>query len=306
MAGRKLAGLFSEIKQHAPESGIRRAAKDALEARADSLISLGGGSPIDATKIVVKELSENFQKTPPPHIAVPTTLSAAEFSHSAGMTDEKLKRKTGVRDLRMVPRLIFLDPEMTLPTPGWLWGSTGMRSLDHAVEAVYSPRHQTYVDTLALEAIRLLFGNLKKSIQEPIDVKFRLACQLGAWMSDAGVLSVGTGISHSIGRVIGATWNIPHGITSCLTLAEVMRLEAKRNPERLVLIARAEGKKIQGVPEEVAMSAADGIARLVHELGLEKRLRDYGIEKRDFPKIAREAGTSEQADEITGILERIW
>jgi alcohol dehydrogenase len=222
------------------------------------------------------------------------------------MTDEKLNRKTGIRDLRMVPRLIFLDPELTLPTPGWLWASTGLRSLDHAIEAVYSPRHQPYVDTLALEAIRLLFSNLKKSIQEPIDVKLRLECQLGAWMSDAGVLSVGTGISHSIGRVIGATWNIPHGITSCLTLAEVMRLEAKRNPERLVLIAGAEGKKTQGVPEEVAMSAADGIAGLVQELRLEKRLRDYSIEKTDFPKIAREAGTPEQAGEITAILERIW
>ncbi|MBO0887624.1 iron-containing alcohol dehydrogenase, partial [Candidatus Bathyarchaeota archaeon] len=98
-AGRKLAGTFSEIRQHAPETGIRNAAMAAAKARADVLISLGGGSPIDATKIVVKELSENFREAPLPHVAVPTTLSAAEFSHSAGMTDEKLKRKTGVRDI---------------------------------------------------------------------------------------------------------------------------------------------------------------------------------------------------------------
>jgi alcohol dehydrogenase class IV len=267
---------------------------------------LGGGSPIDATKIVVKELSDNFRHQSIPHLAVPTTLSAAEFSHAAGMTDEKLKRKTGFRDVRMVPRLIFLDPELTIPTPAWLWASTGMRSLDHAIEAVYSPRHQPYVDALALEAIRLLFHNLKKSIQVPVDPKSRLSCQLAAWMSDAGALSVGTGISHSIGRVIGATWNIPHGITSCLTLAEVMRMEARKNPERLIATAEAEGKTTQGRPEEVAMSAAEGVAELVRELGLEKRLRDYGIEKADFPNIAREAGSPEQAAEIMRILERIW
>ncbi len=305
-SGRKLGGVFAEIKQHAPETGIRGAAKAASEAKADSLISLGGGSPIDATKIVVKELSDNFHRQSIPHLAVPTTLSAAEFSHAAGMTDEKLKRKTGFRDVRMVPRLIFLDPELTVPTPGWLWASTGMRSLDHAIEAVYSPRHQSYVDALALEAIRLLFQNLKRSIEEPVDPKFRLACQIAAWMSDAGALSVGTGISHSIGRVIGATWNIPHGITSCLTLAEVMRMEARKNPERLVPVAGAEGKTTEGTLEEVAMSAANGVAELVRELGLEKRLRDYGIEKVDFPNIAREAGSPEQSAEIMRILERIW
>jgi maleylacetate reductase len=305
-AGRKLAAVFSEIRQHAPESGVKKALKAASDARADALISLGGGSPIDATKLVVKELSANFTREWLPHIAVPTTLSAAEFSHSAGVTDERLRRKTGYRDLRMVPRLILLDPEVTIPTPAWLWASTGLRSLDHAVEAVYSPRHQPYVDTLALQAIRLLFQNLKRSIQEPVDTGSRLACQLGAWMSDAGVLSVGTGISHAIGRVIGATWNIPHGITSCITLSQVMRLEAKRNPARLIPIAEAEGKSAQGSSEEIAMAAADGVADLVRDLGLEKRLRDYGVEKKDFPVIAREAGGSEQTAEIISILEKIW
>jgi alcohol dehydrogenase class IV len=305
-AGRTLAGVFSGIKQHAPESGIKLATKEASDAQADSLISLGGGSPIDSTKIVVKEISDNFRRQPLPHFAVPTTLSAAEFSHAAGMTDEKAKRKTGFRDVRLVPRIVFLDPELTAPTPGWLWASTGIRSLDHAVEAVYSPKHQPFVDTLALEAIRILFSNLKRSIQDPIDLKSRLACQIGAWMSDAGALSVGTGISHSIGRVIGATWNIPHGITSCLTLAEVMRMEAKKNPERLIPIAGAEGKAMNAHPEDVAMSAADGVAELVQELGLSKRLRDYGIRKDDFPFIAREAGGPEQVAEILKILETIW
>ena len=305
-AGTKLAGVFSEIKQHAPMSGIRRAATAVREAKADSLVSLGGGSPIDSTKIIVKELSEDFQRPSIPHIAVPTTLSAAEFSHIAGTTDEKLNRKIGFRDLRMVPRLTFLDPDLTIPTPGWLWASSGIRSLDHAVEAVYSPNHQSYVDTLALKAIHLLFQNLKNSTENPADLTSRLNCQLAAWMSFAGVVSVGTGLSHSIGRVIGATWNIPHGITSCLTLSEVMRMEAERTPERLALIASAEGKNTEGVPvDKIALEAADGVADLVRELGLSKRLRDYGITKDDLPKIARDVGGRESADALE-ILERIW
>jgi alcohol dehydrogenase len=305
-AGRKLTGVFSEIKQHAPMSGIRRAATAVREAKADSVISLGGGSPIDSTKIIVKELSEDFQRPAIPHIAVPTTLSAAEFSHIAGMTDEKLNRKAGFRDLRMVPRLIFLDPELTIPTPSWLWASSGIRSLDHAVEAVYLPKHQPYVDTLALEAIHLLFQNLKVSTEDPANLKSRLTCQMAAWMSFAGVVSVGTGLSHAIGRVIGATWNIPHGITSCLTLSEVMRMEAERNPGRLALIARAEGKNVEGVSvEKAALQAADGVADLVRGLGLSKRLRDYGVRKEDLPKIARDVGGRESSDALR-ILEKIW
>jgi maleylacetate reductase len=304
--GRKFSGVFSGIKQHAPESGIRNATKAAQGANADALISLGGGSPIDSTKIVAMEISNRFQQALLPHLAVPTTLSSAEFSHVAGMTDEKQKRKTGVRDVRLVSRIIFLDAEFSVPTPGWLWASTGIRSLDHAVEAVCSPKHQPFVDALALESIRILFQYLKRSVQQPVDLDSRSACQFAAWMSDAGALSVGTGISHSIGRVIGATWDIPHGITSCLTLAEVMKAEAERNPERLVPIAFAEGRPVAGSSKQVARSAADGVAELVNELGLSKRLRDYGIKRTDFPAIARESGRPEQNAEIIKILENIW
>src|SRR5207247_10147013 len=144
------AGIFWEIRHHARLTANRRAATALREAKADSLISLGGASPIDSTKIIVKHLSEDSQHPAIPHTAVPTTLSAAEFSHVAGMTDEKLNRKTGFRHLRMVPRSIFLDPELTIPTPGWLWASSGFRCLDLAVEAVYSQNSQSYVNTLAV------------------------------------------------------------------------------------------------------------------------------------------------------------
>jgi len=305
-SGRKLAGVFSGVKQHAPISGIKRAIGEAQSAKADSLISLGGGSPIDSTKVVVKELSENFTKPAIAHLAIPTTLSAAEFSHSAGMTDDTTKRKTGVRDPRLVPRFIFLDPKITIDTPSWLWACTGIRSLDHAVESIYSPRHQPYVDTLALESITLLFRNLKRSADNPTEIAPRLACQTAAWMSFAGVQSVGTGLSHAIGRVIGATWDIPHGITSCMTLAEVMRQKARKYPERLALIAEAEGQDSKALSErEHALSSADRVEELVKDLRLSKRLSDYGIEKDDLPSIAKEASGPEEYSMALEVLQVI-
>jgi alcohol dehydrogenase class IV len=306
-SGRNLVGVFSGIKQHAPISSINGAISEVEKTKADSLISLGGGSPIDSTKIAVKELSENFAKPIIPHLAIPTTLSAAEFSHSAGMTDDTSKRKTGVRDPRLVPRFIFLDPKITVDTPSWLWACTGIRSLDHAVESVYSPKHQPYVDTLALESIRLLFQNLKSSTKSPSEISPRLACQMAAWMSFAGIQSVGTGLSHAIGRVIGATWDIPHGVTSCLTLAQVMRHEAQRYPDRLAMIAEAEGQDLKGMSQiRLALSAAEGVEDLVKDLGLSKRLSDYGIKKEDLLSIAKDASAPGEYSTAFQVLEAIF
>jgi alcohol dehydrogenase class IV len=306
-SGRKLVGVFSGIKQHAPISDIKRAIGEAQRTRADSLISLGGGSPIDSTKVVVKESSENFTKPTIAHLAIPTTLSAAEFSYSAGITDDNTRRKTGVRDPRLVPHIIFLDPKITVDTPSWLWACTGIRSLDHAVESIYSPRHQPYVDTLALESIRLLFQNLKRSTNNPTELAPRLACQTAAWMSFAGVQSVGTGLSHAIGRVIGAPWNIPHGITSCLTLAEVMKHQAGKYPDRMALIAQAEGQDPKGLSKDKqAEFAAHRVEELVKELGLSKRLSDYAIKREDLPSIARDASGPEEYSMALDVLDAIF
>ncbi|TMI44700.1 iron-containing alcohol dehydrogenase [Candidatus Bathyarchaeota archaeon] len=305
-SGRKFAGVFHEILQHAPLGPIRKAAQEAQESGADALISLGGGSPIDSTKILVKELSRDFSKPSLPHIAIPTTLSAAEFSHTAGMTDENQKRKMGVRDPRMVPRVVFLDPQLTIPTPKWLWSSTGMRSLDHAVESIISPKHQPYVDTLALEAIRLIFRYLPKSSEDPADLTSRLSCQMAAWMSYAGPISVGTGLSHAIGRVIGARYDIPHGITSCITLAEVMRMTASKTPERLIPVALAEGVQVDKMTvEQASLMAADKVTELLKELALTKKLSSYDIPKKDLPKIAEEIG-SQNTSEVLRLLERVY
>ena len=306
-SGRKLVGVFHGILQHAPLGPIKKASQEARESGADALISLGGGSPIDSTKILVKELSGDFSKPALPHIAIPTTLSAAEFSHTAGMTDENQKRKMGVRDPRMVPRLVFLDPQLTIPTPKWLWSSTGIRSLDHAVESIISPKHQPYVDTLALEAIRLIFRYLPKSSEDPADLTSRLSCQMAAWMSYAGPISVGTGLSHAIGRVIGARYDIPHGITSCITLAEVMRMTASKTPERLIPVALAEGVQVDKMTvEQASLTAADRVTELLSELSLTRKLSSYNIPREDLPKIAEEVASRQDAGEVLRLLERMY
>ena len=95
-----------------------------------------------------------------PEIAIPTTLSAGEFTPFAGMTQEETREKGGVGEPRLQAKAVILDPELTLETPAWLWAGTGMRALDHAVEGAYSNRHNPVSDAMSARAIKLLNEHL--------------------------------------------------------------------------------------------------------------------------------------------------
>ncbi len=133
LLGEKHAGTYVGMSEHTPGSAVEEAAGRAGDA--DLLVGVGGGSVIDGTKAVAVRLGYPFQ------VAVPTTLSGAEWAHRVGVTDEAKGRKAGFADERAVPPVVILDPQATVFTPERLWLSTGIRALDHAVEG--------FLDTLA-------------------------------------------------------------------------------------------------------------------------------------------------------------
>ena len=171
---------FAAIKEHAPQSGVQAAAASVREHHADLLVSVGGGSPIDAAKAV--KLLLKAETVPLKHIAIPTTLGAAEFSHLAGITDDATRTKGGLAKPELVPNSVILDANLTLATPPQLWLSSGIRALDHAVETLYAPGQHPISDVLALEAVRKLFEFLPRSHQDPHNVEVRAELQLAAWM----------------------------------------------------------------------------------------------------------------------------
>src|SRR3984957_16770202 len=171
-AGSALSGVFTGAAQHVPSQTVTELVAEARRVGADALVSFGGGSPIDTVKNAAWQLmggragsrtidfsagaAESGRGGDILHIAIPTTLSAGEFTSAGGVTDESTKVKGGVADPRLQARVVILDPALTVETPAWLWASTGMRALDHAVEGSYSTRHQLVIDTLAARAIALL------------------------------------------------------------------------------------------------------------------------------------------------------
>src|SRR5208337_2217078 len=185
--------------------------------------------------------------------------SAGEFTPFGGVTDETTRRKGGVGDPRLQPKTVILDPALTVETPAWLWASTGNKALDHAIEAGYSVRHQMLTDTLASRSIALLIAHLLPSMQThgADELAHRGRCQLAAWLSIFGAINTRLGLSHALGHQIGARWDVPHGVTSCITVPHVMRLMARLAPERFGPIAEGFGLRFdEANPGPAAMECA--------------------------------------------------
>ena len=330
--GGRHAGTFAGIGQHAPSRGVAEAARRAREAGADALVSVGGGSPIDAAKLVALALAEGWTEPaqftahatraaraePPrpllPHVAVGTTLSAAEFTGAAGVTDEATRFKGGHRHPAMAPRVVVLDPELTLATPWALWAATGIKALDHAVERLYVPGRQPFTSALCLEAIRLLLEHLPLSgADRPDAVARRGYCQVAAWLSMYGYPDVPTGLSHALGHQLGAFCGVPHGVTSCVTLPPVVRFVGQTDPAALADVARAFALPAgPGGTADAGERIAERIAALVAHLGLPGRLRDAGVSREQLqPLLAstarelRERGVATEA-EIRALLTAAW
>jgi maleylacetate reductase len=267
------------ISQHAPMSEIDAGVEQA--AGADGIVSFGGGSAIDAAKIMSVRLADNGKALR--HVAVPTTLSVAELASGAGYTNEA-GDKAGLRDPRLLAETVIYDAELTLATPMPLWLSTGIRALDHAVEGFLAPGEHPFNDAMALDSIRRLFDSLPRAKASPEDVDVRTENQLAAWFSFTLPGASAGGLSHTMGKQIGARHGIPHGVTSCLLLPHVMRYLGPKMPERMA-----------------ALPSPDEVYRLITELGLPQHIAAYGIGEPELKRAAEELGDKYPAEDLLSI-----
>ena len=166
-------------------------------------------------------------------IAIPTTLSGGDFNLSAGCTDPRSMLKEIYRHPRLMPRVIVLDPAVTLRTPIWLWLSTGIRALDHAVETICADTADPRSWLESMQAVRLLHSALPRTLADPADLAARLDALLAVWLAtEHNRFGISMGASHGIGHVLGGTCNVPHGYTSCVMLPTVLRWNEPANAAR--------------------------------------------------------------------------
>lgn len=300
--GARHAGTYAGVTAHSPRQCVIDIAAQASAVDADLLLAIGGGSAIDAAKAALMALRYGYT-TPEqlePHanrrepdlgrtpsdaaqwcrvLAVPTTLSGAEFASSAGLTDPQRAIKQAFTAPMMMPVSVILDPAMTRATPLRLMLGTGIKAVDHATERVTSAFATPFSDAVSLLALRLLAQALPRIAADPQDLAARADAQYGMFMSLAGsATGAMANVSHAIGHVLGAHAGVPHGETSCVMLPAVLRWNADATVSQQRAIAQA-----LGTPES---SAADGIERLVRSLGLPTRLSEVGVTREAFAAIA--------------------
>lgn len=301
--GHRLVGVYDGISAHSPVDEVAAAAVAVLESKVDLVVALGGGSVIDAGKaacyaswnglVTGKSLLEGLPKGWAPSdwdrplegvrlLAIPTTLSAAEFSSHAGITDLETGRKHVVLHPQMVPKVVILDPRATFETPAELLLSSAVRAVDHAVERFCSIRPTPFSDAVSRQAMEMLRDSLPMILRECNDPGPRATAQAASWLSImGGWAGTPVGASHGLGYILGAYKGVPHGHTSCLMLHAVLRWNSKALSEdglrRQELVASCFGG---------AASAGDGIESFVRSLQLPTRLSAMNIQPSQFADIA--------------------
>lgn len=308
--GERFAGLFDGVPQHTSREVVARATQAALDAQADLLVAVGGGSVVDAAKMIsvcmehrltdpALEGLDAFETKPGPDgrpiraefrgpsvrmIAVPSTLSGGEYNAGCLVTDTQRKLKQTFFHPLMMPLAIVLDPALALHAPETLWIGSGTRAMDHAIEALCSRGGNPLVDAVVLDGIRRMVYALPRSRANPQDAEARRDCQIASWLCSFGLQSrVPMGASHAIGHVLGGSCDVPHYLCTPVMMPGILRFNESVTGDAQRLLAAALGH-----PEK---SASDAFRSFAQSLGLPTSLAAVGVGRDQFDLISRNTMT---------------
>ena len=307
--GVAVVGQFSASVPHTPRETVLAAAAAVRAANPDGLVSFGGSTVVDTTKGVVLAAAAGIrqaadfdrwtQEAHPssklddavlPHVALPTTLSGAEYSRDIGVTDEVLRKKQIFRYDAVSPQSILLDPQLTAATPARLWAATGVKVMSDAIEQLYSRSSHPVIDALCVAAVRAFSAELPHSFDadEHRRMRARLRCQLASWQTLFGMHNAGTrvGIGGALRHQLGGMFRIPHGEATCVMLPHLLRYNFQAVPDRYAALAEALQIADGGNDQDRIEAIVAHVGKLIDALGLPTRLAPLGVTRDDLPALA--------------------
>lgn len=271
--------------------------------KADCIIAIGGGSPIDTAKAIgiittnpefsdVLSLEGNANTKNPclPILAVPTTSgTAAEVTINYVITDESTHRKFVCVDPHDIPMVAFVDSDMMMGMPKSLAAATGMDAMTHAIEGYITQGAWELTDMLHLKAIEIIGRSLRDSVNE--NQKAREEMALGQYIAGMGFSNVGLGLVHGMAHPLSAWYNIPHGVACASLLPTIMKYNKAFTGEKYRDIAKALG--VSGADtlsiEAVRDAACQAIEKLSTDVGIPTTISELGVKAEDIPQIAKDA-----------------
>ncbi|AUT76276.1 maleylacetate reductase [Paraburkholderia hospita] len=256
--GSRCAGIFANAVMHVPIEVARAARDEARRLGADCAIAIGGGSTTGLGKAIALESAL-------PILAIPTTYAGSEMTPIYGITDAGLK-KTG-RDIRVLPRAVLYDPELTTTLPFAMSVTSGINAIAHAAEGLYAQDTNPIMDLLAIEGISALAKGLPKLKTNLEDREGRSGCLYGAWLCGTVLGNVGMALHHKLCHTLGGSFDLPHAQTHTVILPYALAYNAPAVPAVMRRIADAIGTE----------DAPTGMWQLAKELGAPVSLRDIGM-----------------------------
>jgi alcohol dehydrogenase class IV len=243
------------------EAGVRAFA----QGQHDSLVSLGGGSPIDTAKAIgmlaANGGSVRDYRVPHPipivspmHIAIPTTAgTGSEVSRFTVITDTENGEKMLIAGSAILPSAAIVDYELTLTMPQRLTADTGTDSLTHAIESFVSRKANSFSDTLALAAMKTIWRELPTCFAEPRNRPAREAMMLAATQAGIAFSNASVALVHGMSRPLGAHFHVPHGLSNAMLLPAVTAFSVEAAPERYAACSRTMGIARDSDPDSVAV-----------------------------------------------------
>ncbi|AFM25598.1 iron-containing alcohol dehydrogenase [Desulfomonile tiedjei] len=299
-------GITGEVyKAVEPEPYMDNAEEAAALGRAvdaDLVVGLGGGSAMDTAKaaavLITNEgkaedyIGLNKVELPgTPTIMVPTTAgTGAEVTFTAVFTNRETRAKGGINSPFLFPGVALLDPELTLPLPPHVTAATGMDALTHAIESVSSLSSTVFTEALALTAIRLISGNLRRAVFHGDDIDAREQMLMGSLLGGLALADAGVGAAHALAYPLGGNYRIPHGLANAMLIPYVMEFNLPAAEKHFAMIASAIGEPVEGLPlRRAAEQAVESVFMLCSDIGIPSSLADAGVPRSDIPMLVEAA-----------------
>ena len=289
---------YTGVDGNPTEANIEGGALAYAEHRADGVLALGGGSPMDAGKLIAlrarcalpfEELDDAIdggRHVPadlPPIITIPTTAgTGSEVGRSGVLTVRSTQRKTVVFSPRLLARVALLDPELTRSMPAPITAATGFDALTHCIEAYLAQGDRPMADAIALSGIDIVSKFLTRAVSDGSDLEAR-GMMMKAAMMGAVAFQKGLGACHSLAHPLSSEHGLHHGLANALCLPAVLRFNAATVPERVSHVSLLLG----GGAEPLACATA--VADLRAQLGLPNGLGAMGVQSSHLAVLADKA-----------------
>ncbi len=264
--------VFDGVEPDPTDACVRAGAARMAEGDADLLVAVGGGSALDAAKMIGvlrahgEPLSgyQGYHRVPGPAvplIAIPTTAgTGTEATQVAVITDVERRTKMMIFDRHLVPDVALIDPELSATMPPALTAHVGVDTLTHAIEAYVSRIATPLSDPLALSCVALVGRHLERAWTTPDDHAARAGMAIAAFQGGAAFSNASVGLVHGMSRPLGAVFHVPHGLSNAVLLPAVTRFSLPGATERYATVARTLG--VAGASDDDARAGAALVAEL--------------------------------------------